>query len=75
VIVGMTRGHVDLDLDGRLVTIQGEAYRSNPPLVVAYSNTLTTWHDGTPLTEPERDTILAALRTALSESGMNLEVE
>jgi hypothetical protein len=74
-IVRMTRGHVDLDVAGRRVTVQGEAYRGDPPTFVAYRNTLTAWQDGTPLTPEERDTVLADLRAALADRGMALELE
>ncbi len=74
-IVRMTRGHVELDLAGRHVTVQGEAYRGDPPTFVAYRGMLTAWQDGTPLTDEERETVLAELRAALADRGMTLDIE
>lgn len=76
-IVEFTRGHVRLEIDGRTVTIGGEAYLRGhgSPDFVAEQDTIKTWDDGSTVTDPELEMILADLLASATERGLTFEIE
>lgn len=77
-ITFITRGHVDLELDGKTVTIQGEAlFRTGPDTTdfVAYRNSITHWNDGMPVTESDEAAIIRDLIQSGKDRGLIIEVD
>ena len=69
-ITGMTRGHVDLDIDGRTIRLQGEGYHHGPVLFDVYLSAHLRWNDGTEVTDDDREIIIADLKS----SGLAIEI-
>lgn len=80
-IVYRSRGSINVEVDGRLLTIQCEAYLpgGRTPNVVIYSNSISKWdHDpegSTTIDEETRLEILENLKGALAAKGTTYEVE
>lgn len=76
-ITNLTRATVELSVDGRKVTMHGEAYLPGhgSPAFVAYRNTLRAWDDGTELTEPEKQAAIDDLLADAQARGWEIEVE
>jgi hypothetical protein len=74
-IVGSTRGHIDLDIDGRKVRIHGEGFHSGPVDFVADKSSITHWDDGSVVSDGEHEIILDDLRASAAERGLTIEIE
>lgn len=79
-IVEMTRGHIVLDLNGKTVKIEGEAFLRGhgSPDFVLYRNSIVSWNspfDHVALTISDKETILAAAAECLSMRGISFEIE
>jgi Immunity protein 74 len=75
--IELTRSTLRILIDGRSVTAEGEAYlpgHGSPDFVV-YSNTITRWDDGEPISDRVREAILRAIEQEASSLGIRIEIE
>jgi hypothetical protein len=76
-ITHMTRGSIELEVDGRRVTVNGEAFLPGhgSPDFVAYGDLLTAWDDGEALSEADKRAVLDDLRQSARARGITIEIE
>ncbi|MDP9033560.1 MAG: Imm74 family immunity protein [Myxococcota bacterium] len=79
-IKNITRGYVDIEIDGKLARIGGEAYHRGygSPDFVLYANSLERWeppHNTVRLDDAARDAILNRAAKEMRERGMTVEIE
>ena len=79
-IVEMTRGHLILEMDGKTVKIEGEAYLRGfgSPDFVLYRNSIKHWNppfEGIAIVDQDRDAILLAAGDCLRKSCISFEIE
>jgi hypothetical protein len=76
-ITHMTRGSIELEVDGRKVTVNGEALLPGhgSPDFVAYGDLLSSWDDGEPLSDADKRTVLEDLRASAKARGITIEIE
>lgn len=79
-ILEITRSHVRLLIDGRTVTVGGEAYLRGygSPDFVAYANSFDNWDppfDGETIDGLTKQRILNAIVGELAARGMTCEIE
>lgn len=73
----LTRSTLQLTVDGRSVTVGGEAYvpgHGSPDFVV-YSNTIKKWDDGAPIDDLDRKRILAEIVQGALDQELTIEIE
>lgn len=77
IIVNMTRGHIDLSVDGRDIRIPGEAFLrgSGSPDFLAYVSDVVQWDDREKLTNESREHVLKGLLDAAREGNLTVELE
>lgn len=75
-ITNMTRGSIEVTLDGRTATVTGEAYpiESPGPTFEAYSKLLRAWDDGTEMTEAEKRAVLDDMQADARARGWDVAV-
>lgn len=79
-IKDVTRGHIEFEFEGRLVTVPGEALlpgHGSPDFVV-FSKMLTGWdppYDGVAMDEATKARLLDALVSEMSAAGMRVEID
>ena len=72
-----TRSSLTIAVNGRTITVQGEAYlpgHGSPDFVV-YSETITRWDDGAPVSQDERNEVLAQIAREAQSRGLRIELE
>jgi hypothetical protein len=78
-ILEFHRGHILLQVKGKVVRIEGEALLPGhgSPDFVAYRNAMLRWEqpEGEPITEVERKEIEELLAGELAKNGMSVEFE
>ncbi|MFI5610766.1 Imm74 family immunity protein [Amycolatopsis sp. NPDC051903] len=74
-ITNITRGHIDLDVDGRTIRLQGEGFHRGPLDFLVITAQITRWNDGAEVTDGERAVILNDLRASAAARGLVVEVE
>ncbi len=79
-IKNITRGHVDIEIDGKWARIYGEAYLPGygSPGFVLYANSLERWeppHNTARLDDAARDAILNRAAEEMRARGMTVEIE
>lgn len=75
VIIEITRGHIDLDVNGRRVRVHGEGFHHGPLDFLVIKSSITRWDDGGEVTESERESILYDLQSSAAERGLAIEIE
>jgi len=73
----LTRSTLQLEVDGRGVTIAGEAYlpgHGSPDFLV-YADTIRSWDDGTPVSADERFKIIRTVTQEAEREGLNVVIE
>jgi len=78
-IINTTRSAIKLSIDGREITINGEAFLPGygSPDFVVYSNDIKNWDD-TPnslLSEQEKELVINTLLADAKEKKINIEIE
>jgi hypothetical protein len=79
-IKSITRGHIDIEINGKLARIYGEVYirgRGSPDFVI-YANSLIKWeppHDSEPLGQAERAAVVMQTAEEMRLRGMTVEIE
>lgn len=63
-----------LEIGGREITIWGEGLIGDMNFVFSTSS-ITNWDDGKPVTQEERQSIVAELKTGLRGRGLSFEFE
>lgn len=78
-IIEIHRGHVRLEVAGKIITIEGESYlpRYGSPDFVAYRNTIRCWDapDQNPLTSAEIELVEQTLLNDFKAKNMTIEIE
>jgi hypothetical protein len=79
-IVNITRGHIDIEIEGKKARIYGEAYLPGhgSPDFVLYSNSFERWdppHDAESLDGEKRRSVIDRAVEEMRASGMTVEVE
>ncbi|WP_374202652.1 Imm74 family immunity protein [Amycolatopsis sp. GM8] len=74
-IVGSTRGYIELDIDGRTVRVHGEGFHGELVDYVLDRSSITHWNDGSEVTDSERESILDDLRASALQHGLTIEIE
>lgn len=77
VITNITRGHINLSVDGRSIRIPGEVFLPGygSPDFLAYPSAVVEWDDGERLTNEAREEVLKALLEAAKERNIVVELE
>jgi immunity protein 74 of polymorphic toxin system len=78
VIVFITRGHIDLEVAGRAISVQGEAlFRSqeNSTDFVVYKSMIKNWGDGGVVSDADLAVIIDDLCESAMERGIVLDFE
>lgn len=73
-IINMTRGHVDLDVEGRTIRLQGEGFHRGPIDFLVITAQIRRWDDGAEVTDSERATILEDLQASAAARGLVIEI-
>jgi hypothetical protein len=71
----VNRGLVVATINGRKIHIGGEALLAGDPDYVVYAGVITSWADGSPLTEEEKADILDEVVEEARRRGWKFEVE
>jgi hypothetical protein len=74
-ITSMTRGHIDLNVAGRTIRLQGEGFHSGPLDFLVITAQIRRWDDGAEVTDSERAAILENLRASAAARGLVIEIE
>jgi hypothetical protein len=76
-ITNMTRGQINLSVNGRSICIPGEAFLRGygSPDFLAYPSAVVQWDDGEKLTNEAREEVLKALLEAAKERNIAVELE
>lgn len=72
----ISRSEMELDIDGRLATVSGEAHLPGygGPNFVVFSKMAMTWEDGQPVSDEERQEILRRIPLEAEKAGLVVEV-
>jgi immunity protein 74 of polymorphic toxin system len=70
-----SRGRVYSIIDGRTLLISGEALLEGDPDYLIYPQYIKQWEDGSPLSEEEKNRILADVIAEAARQGWKFEVE
>jgi hypothetical protein len=73
-IIEVARGHIDLEVNGRKVTVGGEGSHYGEPDFVVISKSIVHWADGSIITDNEREEIIRDLRESAKRRGLTIEV-
>lgn len=71
----VSRGRVYATVDGRTLLIAGEALLEGDPDYLIYPQYIKQWEDGSPLSEEEKNRILADVIAEAARQGWKFEVE
>jgi hypothetical protein len=71
----VSRGTVYATIDGRTLRISGEALLEGDPDFLIYPQYINQWEDGSPLSEEEKNRILADVIAEAAKLGWKFEVE
>lgn len=74
-IVELGRGHIDLEVSGRKVTVLAEISFTGQPDYVVYTKSIVRWADGKEVTDSEREEILSDLRASMTQSGLTIGMD
>lgn len=79
-ITEITRGHIRLKIDGKLLTVEGEAYLPGygSPDFVAYLDSIEQWdapHNAILIDDDQQTQILQILRDEMQKRNMTIEFE
>ncbi|MEV4601235.1 Imm74 family immunity protein [Amycolatopsis sp. NPDC049253] len=74
-ITNITRGHIDLDVDGRTIRLQGEGFHRGPLDFLVITAQIMRWNDGAEVTGSERAAMLKDLRVRAAARGLVVEIE
>jgi immunity protein 74 of polymorphic toxin system len=77
-IVFMTCGRIDVEVNGRSISLQGEALLrtgEGSPDFVVYKAMVKTWKDGGAVTEEDMDAIVADVLASAEQRGVVIEFE
>jgi hypothetical protein len=70
----VSRGTVYADIADRTLRIPGELIGNDPDFLI-YPQYIKAWDDGTPLSDKEKDAILANVVIEAAKNGWTFEVE
>jgi len=78
-ILEITRGHIRMEIEGKKITILGEAYfrGSGSPDFVVYSNSIRNWDapDSGYIDKYTKEKIIRELYKSMKEKNMTIEIE
>jgi hypothetical protein len=73
-LIWENRGLVRAKIEGREISVGGEAMLGGSPDFIVYAQYLKAWSDGTPLTDEERTKVLDDLVEEADRRGWKFEV-
>jgi len=76
-IIELTRGHITVKVGDKIAIVLGEILSGSINFVV-YENSIQNWeppHDQNPISEAEKEEIIATLKKDAKETNLKIEIE